>query len=257
MSSLKDTIWIELRKALCSRMPVYTALGFLMMPLGCAFMIFIYKNPDLARRLGLVSAKANLVVGAANWPTYLSILSQAAAIGGIFLFSMIVSWVFGREFSDGTLKDLLAVPVARSSILLGKFSVVAVWSAALTIEIYIISLITGVLIQLPQGSPEVLLQGSATLLISAGLVIMTVLPFAFFASLGRGYLLPIGMTILTTLLANLVVVAGWGEYFPWSVPALHAMGTTLSPISYWIVILTGLSGILGTCLWWNYADQSR
>jgi hypothetical protein len=31
----------------------------------------------------------------------------------------------------------------------------------------------------------------------------------------------------------------------------------LEPAGYWIVLLTGLAGILGTYLWWKYADQSR
>jgi len=59
------------------------------------------------------------------------------AAGGFFLFVLIISWVFGREFSDGTVKDLLAVPVPRSSILLAKFVLAALWSAASTLAIFI------------------------------------------------------------------------------------------------------------------------
>ena len=36
------------------------------------------------------------------------------AAGGFILFVLIISWVFGREFADHTVKDLLAVPVHRS-----------------------------------------------------------------------------------------------------------------------------------------------
>jgi ABC-2 type transport system permease protein len=43
--------------------------------------------------------------------------------------------VFGREYSDRTLKDLLALPTLRSAIVLAKFVVVASWSAALTVVI--------------------------------------------------------------------------------------------------------------------------
>ena len=94
--------------------------------------------------------------------------------------------------------------------------------------------------------------------ITACLAIAVVLPFALFASVGRGYLLPIGVAILTLMMANLVAVAGWGEYFPWAVPGLYAQGKSpLTPISYWIVFLTGLAGMIGTYLWWKYADQNR
>ncbi len=240
-------------------MPLFTALGAFIMPLGIGFLIFLARNPELSQKLGLVSAKANLMAYfATTWPTYLGFSGQIVAAGGFFLFTFAISWVFGREFSDGTLKDMLAVPVSRFTILLAKFIVVAVWSAALTIVILILSLIMGAMIGLPQGSFSVILQGSALDLITACMVIAIVFPFALFASVGRGYLLPVGVAILALILANLVVVIGWGEYFPWAVPALYAQGKiSLTPASYLIVLLTGLAGIAGTYLWWNFADQSK
>ena len=36
------------------------------------------------------------------------------AAGGLFLFGFLFIWVFGREYSDRTAKDLLALPTARS-----------------------------------------------------------------------------------------------------------------------------------------------
>jgi ABC-2 type transport system permease protein len=259
MNNLSDMIWIELRKAIRSRMPLWTILGSLLMPLGIAFLIFVAKNPDISQKLGLVSAKANLMAySATDWQTYLALFSMIIAAGGFILFALIISWVFGREFSDNTVKDMLAVPVQRSSILLAKFIVVAAWSVVLTIASLIAGLITGAVIQLPGGSPGVILQGSVLMLITACLTIVVVMPFAFFASAGRGYLLPIGAAFLTLMMTNVVALAGWGEYFPWAVPGLYAQGkSSLAPISYWIVFLTGLAGMIATYLWWKYADQSR
>jgi len=178
--------------------------------------------------------------------------------GGFILFVLIISWVFGREFTDGTLKDMLAVPVQRSSILLAKFIIVAAWSAMLAIVILIVGLVMGAIIKLPGGSISVIFQGSALVVITACLVIVVVMPFALFASVGRGYLLPIGVAVLTLMMTNLVAIAGWGEYFPWAVPGLYAQGeSSVTPISYWIVLLTGLAGMIATYLWWKYADQNR
>lgn len=259
MNNLSDMIWIELRKAIRSRMPLWTALGSLFMPFGIAFLIFVSKNPEISQKLGLVSAKANLIAYAAtDWPTYLRLFGQLIAAGGFFFFVLAISWVFGREFADGTLKDMLAVPVQRSSILLAKFIIVAIWSAALAVVMLVAGLATGAAIQLPGGSIHVILQGGDLVLITAGLVIAVITPFAFFASLGRGYLLPLGVAVLTLMMTNLVVIVGWGEYFPWAAPGLYAQGKSpLTPVSYWIVFLTGLAGMLGTYLWWKYADQNR
>src|SRR5215467_9388318 len=131
MNDLSNALWIELRKATRSRMPLFTALGSLILPLVGAFFMFVYKDPEFARSIGLVSAKANLAGGTASWPSYLGLLAQGIAVGGIGLFGLMEIWVFGREFADGTLKDLLAVPVARMTILLAKFIVIALWSIVL------------------------------------------------------------------------------------------------------------------------------
>jgi ABC-2 type transport system permease protein len=257
MKILADMIWIELRKVFRSRVPLFTFLGFLMMPLIGALLIFIYKDPQLARQLGLMGTKANLVVGSADWAGYLNLMIEFTALGGFFFFCLAVSWTFGREFSDATVKDLLAVPVPRFHIILAKFIVAALWCAGLIVETTFVGLVLGAFIQLPGGSPAVILHGAGLLAITSIMSIILVLPFGFFASLGRGYLLPIGIAILTVILGNLSITLGWGEYFPWAVPAMLLQETHLGIFSYGLVILTGLLGVAGTYLWWKYADQNR
>jgi ABC-2 type transport system permease protein len=259
MGELSDMIWVESRKAIRSRMPLWTGLGALFMPLGIAFLVFVSKNPEISQKLGLVSAKANLLAYATmDWSAYLGLCGQMIAAGGFFLFILIISWTFGREFTDGTLKDMLAVPVRRSSIVLAKFILAAVWSVGVAMVISILSAVMGAVIHLPGGSMQVIFQGSGMVLITAFLTIVVVTPFAFFASIGRGYLLPVGVAILTLMTTNIVAIIGWGEYFPWAVAGLYAQGKSpLPPVSFGVVFLTGLAGIVATYLWWKYADQSR
>jgi ABC-2 type transport system permease protein len=257
VSNLAQAIWVELFKARRSRMPLLTGLGFLLVPLAGGFFMVILKDPEFARQVGLISAKAQLVAGVADWPTYLELLAQATALGGLILFSLIGSWVFGREYSDRTLKDLLALPTSRSAIVLAKFVVVAFWSAALIVMIYLLGFGIGTGVALPQGSAQVILQGGVTLAITAGLTIASVTPIIFFASAGHGYLPPMGVAILAIFLAQVIGIAGWGEYFPWSIPALYSQGENLGTISYVILILTGMAGIAATFIWWELADQTH
>jgi ABC-2 type transport system permease protein len=64
--------------------------------------------------------------------------------------------------------------------------------------------------------------------------------------------------MLALIMANILGLAGWGEYFPWAVTGMFSQGPgNLAPISYAIAILTWLAGMIGTYLWWKYADQSR
>jgi ABC-2 type transport system permease protein len=259
MGNLQDMIWIELKKATRSRMILWTVLASLLMPLGIAFLIFVSKNPEISQKLGLVSAKANLVAYAGtDWPTYAGLFGQVIGAGGFILSVFVISWVFGREFNDGTVKDMLAVPIQRSSILLAKFILVAAWSVLLTIVIFAAGLLIGVFLNLPGASSTAILQGSATVAVTAILVIPVVFPFALFASLGRGYLLPIAIAALVLMLTNLSLVIGRGEYFPWAIPMIYGQGkTALAPVSFGIVFFTGLVGLFFTDYWWKHADQNR
>jgi ABC-2 type transport system permease protein len=152
------------------------------------------------------------------------LLIEFTALGGFFFFCLAISWLFGREFTDGTLKDLLAVPVPRFDILLAKFIVSALWCATLIVETYVVGLALGALIRLPGGSPAVILHGTA---------------------------------ILALILGNLSMTLGWGEYFPWAIAGMYLQEAHLPLFSYLIVILTGVVGVTGTYLWWKYADQNR
>jgi len=259
MNAINSMIRVELHKAIRSRMPLYTALGSLLIPLGMGFLIFAAKNPDISRKLGLISAKANLVSYAGtNWSSYMSLNAQIIAAAGCILFTLIVSWVFGREFVDGTLKDMWAVPVPRGSILTAKYIATAIWCLVMAVVILAAGLVMGVVLQLPEASTGIILSGSLITFVAALMTIVTILPFAFFASAGRGYLLPIGIVILVMILGNVVNVAGWGEYFPWFIPALFGQNQAPLPtVSYWIVFFTGLIGLAGTYAWWKFADQSK
>jgi len=260
MNNFAQAVWVEMLKARRSRMPLLTALGFSLFPLGLGFFMIILKDPELARRAGLITAKAQIMMGVADWPTYLGFLAQVIAGGGIMLFGLIGIWVFGREYSDRTMQDLLALPTSRSAIVFAKFVVVALWSAALTAMICVVALLVGLgvgaVVALPPTSMQVILQGGVTVAITACLTIALVTPIAFFASAGHGYLPPMGVTLLVIFLAQVIAMTGRGEYFPWAIPGLYAQGENLGTISYVIVILTGVAGIAGTFSWWELADQT-
>jgi ABC-2 type transport system permease protein len=257
MNNLAQTVWVEMLKARRSRMPLVTALGFSLIPLAGGLFMIILKDPELARRVGLISAKAQIMMGAADWPTYLGFLTMAVGAGGTIFFGLIVSWVFGREYSDRTVKDLLALPTSRSAIVAAKFVLVAAWSAVLTAMLYLVGLCVGAAVGLPLASRHVFLQSGVTLAITACLTIPLVTPIAFFASAGHGYLPPIGVMLLAMGLAQVLAILGWADYFPWSIPGMYAQGEALGIVSYAIVLLTGAVGAAGTFLWWELADQTH
>jgi ABC-2 type transport system permease protein len=259
MSNLISMVHVEWRKAIRSRIPYWTSIFAAFLPIVIALMILISKNPEISRKLGVISAKADLVgLTATQWSTFLELAAEILATAGFFMCIVIISWMFGREFTDGTTKDLLAVPIPRFTIILGKLVIYFIWAAAMCLIILAGSLIMGAAISLPGGTMNAIMGGVGLTLGTAFLVILSVVPFAFLASIGRGYLLSLSFAVVTLILANVAIALGWGDLFPWSIPGLFSQGKNLVGASgFWVVAVTGLVGWYVTDLWWKRADQSR
>jgi len=262
MNNLRASLWAETLKMRRSKVPLFTSIGFFILPLVGGLFMIILKDPEAAKSMGLISAKAQITAGTADWTGYFGFLAQGISMGGMILFSIVTTWIFGREFSDHTVKELLALPTARETIITAKFIVVIAWSVLITLLVFGTSLVIGVLVVLPGWSSE-LLQTSFTDIIGGVVLTIPLITFvALLASIGRGYLPPFGWMILTLVLANIAAIMGWGDWFPWAIPALFSgvagpRAEWLGVHSYIVLILAGLLGFAATYYWWRTADQTR
>lgn len=262
MMNFASALRVEALKMRRSKMPLFTALGFSLPALIGGLFMVILKDPEAARSMGLISAKAQLTAGTAEWATLFNMLAQAVAVGGAIVFGTFTAWLFGREFSDRTVKELLALPTPREAIVGAKFVVMAVWTLVLTVLCFILGLIIGALVDIPGWSLD-LLRSATVDILGAGVLTISLLPFvAFFASAGKGYLPSFGWMILTVTMAQIAAITGWGDFFPWSIPALFsgAVGPRtefLGAHSYVIILLASLIGTAATFYWWRNADQTR
>lgn len=261
MSALLSALWIEVLKARRSRVTLFTGLGFLILPIVSGLFMVILKDPEAARSMGLISAKAQLVAGMADWPTHVGILNMGVSIGGLVVFAMITAWVFGREFVDRTVKEWLAVPTPRWVIIAAKLLLLFLWLPAISLLIFGLGIGIGFLVGIPGWSMALAWSSFGTLMLITLLLVMLMPAVAFVASFGRGYLPPLGWAFLTVVLAQIAGVLGWADWFPWAVPALlgEVNGPRVEPIgatSYGVVALAFLIGTAATFIWWQRADQA-
>jgi ABC-2 type transport system permease protein len=262
MTAFRSALWAEALKARRSRVSRGTAAGYLILPLFGGLFMFILKDPERARAMGLLGLKAQLAAGVADWPAFFMILLQGTAIGGSLVFAFMTAWLFGREFSDRTAKELLALPTPRQAIVGAKFVLLAPWILGLTVLIFVIGLGVATAVGIPGWSPDLAWTSFGSLLLTALINLMLMPLVAFFASAGRGYLVPLGWAIATLALAQVAAILGWGDWFPWTVPALVSgmMGPPaeqLEPQSYLVVALALIVGLVATFAWWLRADQAR
>jgi ABC-2 type transport system permease protein len=262
MNAFLSAWWAEALKARRSRVPWLTVAAFAILPLVDGLFMFILKDPERARAMGLLGAKAQLAAGVADWPTFFYVLLLGAAMAAAIVFAFMTAWVFGREFADHTVKELLALPAPREIIVTAKFVLIATWSAGLTLLSFVMGLAVGTAVDIPGWSPGLAWSSFGSLILIALLTTM-LMPFvALLASAGRGYLPPLGWALLTLALAQIAIVLGWGDWFPWSVPALLSSlnGPRAEAVewpSYVLVLLACVAGVVATLAWWRRADQAR
>jgi ABC-type transport system involved in multi-copper enzyme maturation permease subunit len=267
MTTFLTAFWAESLKAFRSKVPLATVLGFSIFPIVGGVFMLIMKDPEKARAMGLIGAKAQLLSGGSvDWQSYLDFLSVGTAGAGVIFFAFIVAWVFGREFSDHTVKELLAIPTRRETIVGAKFLLAILWMQALGLLVFLLGLAVGAAISLPGGSSEVVWTSFGSLMLSTFLTALLTPLVALFASAGRGYLPPLAWAFATLGAAQIAGLMGWGDRFPWAVPGMISMmfsvvyGQKAEGVgihSYVLVVLTSLIGIAATIAWWRNADQSK
>jgi ABC-2 type transport system permease protein len=263
MNSLLSALWAESLKVRRSKIFVMTLIVFAFIAIMMGLLMYVAQHPEIAGRSATVSAKLP-AIGNADWTSFFTLLIQSVLALGPIGFGMVAAWVFGREYSDRVVKDLLALPVSRSTIVAAKFIVTMIWCIMLASILLAVGIMTGLLIHIPgwaavNVSHEIVVFGTSALLTT-----LLCTPVAMLASMSRGYLLGIGFAVLTLIVTNFVAIGvpNMMPYFPWGIPALYSgiAGREALPVagaaSYCILAATGIAGFVGTLAWWRFADQT-
>jgi ABC-2 type transport system permease protein len=185
------------------------------------FVIWIVKNPEAASGLGLVGRKASFAANGltADWEGLFSFFAEMSAMGGMIVLSLIVIFIFGREYVEGTAKNMLALPVPRRRFIEAKFLVAAAWYAVLTIFLLAEAAAVGLLLGLGAPNPALASREALSILLAALLSFALQGLVAWVTVASKGYLAPFGYTIATLIVGNLLVRTDWASWCPWSITA--------------------------------------
>jgi ABC-2 type transport system permease protein len=241
----------ELLKLRRSKVTWLSLVALALGPLGGGLFMWMVREPERAAELGLLGAKADVMDLDASWAGYLTMSTQMVGIVGGLVLAVIAAYVFGREHTEDTAKNMLALPVPRWWFVLAKLVVVLGWWTALVAFLLLESLGVGVALGLPGFAPGVLAAGALDVFVAAGVSFLLAPVIAWIAVLGRGYLPPLAFAMVMLVLGNVLGATGWGKWFPWSIVPLFA-GVAgprvehLAPGSLVVVVLTGLVGVVGT-----------
>ena len=182
-----------------------------------------------------------------------------SALFAILLFSIIIAYLFGREYNEHTLKTMLTVPISRGKFLASKYVMFLIWILILTVVTSVTTLAFGFLAGLTGFTIQLFINSFVELLYANLLLFLTFSPFVFL-SLFITNMVPAMVGGASLTLVNLLVEGQtWAPYVPWTCPYLISSGEIadysvglMTP--YIMIMATFLVGIVISYVYFTKKD---
>ena len=190
-----------------------------------------------------------------------SVNMYMSALFAILLFAIMISYLFGREYNEHTLKTMLAIPVPRGKFLLSKYVMFLVWILILTVVTSMSTLVFGFVAGLDGFSVKIMVDGFAQLLFANALLFLTFSPFVFVSLLITNMVPAMVGGAGLTLVNMLIYGQTWAPYVPWVCPYLIASGEIAEygasiTVSYGIILTTFAIGLIISYIYFTRTDVS-
>ena len=252
--ALAAAIAVELRKSVRARVPLVAAALLVLGVVAISASVIVAVTagpPDVVAKLGPV-------VRGGGWTGYVDAALQVTGAAGAGACGILISWSFGREFAEGTIAGLFALPVSRTAVAAAKLVAFAVWTVCVTAALMVVLLAAGFLVGL--GAPSasdvgiVLERIPVLLLTTAGMTV----PAAWVSTVSRGLLGGIATTVVLLASAQVIVFSGGGAWFPPSAPALWALAPSSATATTLLwSLLFPVAAIAATVFAWHRLQLDR
>lgn len=250
---MKATIWAEvvnLAGSTVGRVGSIAIVVGISVLSGSMLLAAHSDDPQVLAKLGPVAT--------GDWNGFLLGAAQITGAGGLGGFAVVLAWMLGREFADGTITGLFALPVRRSTIALAKLIVYAIWVAAMSVLLALALIVVGTIAGLGALSDDNWSAISRQVALGVMSTAIT-LPVAWAATLARSVLGGVSVAIGLVVVAQVSVLAGLGGWMPLAAPALWAVsgGAAVSPVQLLLVVPFGAAAVLATVTAWRRMQLDR
>lgn len=190
-----------------------------------------------------------------------SVNMYMSALFAILLFAIMISYLFGREYNEHTLKTMLTIPVSRGKFLLSKYVMFLAWILILTVVTSASTLVFGFVAGLDGFSVKIVVDSFAQLLFANVLLFLTFSPFVFVSLLITNMVPAMVGGAGLTLVNMLIYGQTWAPYVPWVCPYLIASGEIAEysasiTVSYAIILATFAIGLIVSYIYFTKTDVS-
>jgi ABC-2 type transport system permease protein len=151
-----------------------------------------------------------------SWELYLGDILKTFSALLIIGFTFTTCWIFGREYTDKTINDLLVKPVSKLYIAVSKFIAIFLWNSLLSVIMFTVVILIGTYLGLIGGSAALILHYFLVFMATSLLTMFVSTVSSFMANVTKGYLAPIGLIFLIVIIVNVVENVGLSAYIRWS-----------------------------------------
>ena len=184
-----------------------------------------------------------------------------SALFAVLLFAIMISYLFGREYNEHTLKTMLTIPVSRGNFLLSKYVMFLVWILILTVVTSLSTFVFGFIAGLEGFSLKLFIDSFIQLLFANVLLFLTFSPFVFLSLVITNMVPAMVGGAGLTLVNMLIYGQTWAPYVPWVCPYLIASGEIAGynasiSLSYGIILATFAIGLIISYIYFTRTDVS-
>lgn len=174
------------------------------------------------------------------------------------IFGLIATYIFNREYQEGTLGNMLTIPTGRAEYIINKLIILFLWIILLVLFNFGLSIFLNYMGLFIEFDKEIIVNYLKIYLLT-GLLHFMLMPVTVFITLVfRSYIPSIGFSIFVTITSLVLTNTRYGEMFPWSL--IYLLSRYQGEFKYSrlysiaIVILTFIASLTACILYFNRVD---
>ena len=237
-----NLISCEMLKLKRSKMVLISFLGVMSTP----FMMLIeaiqthFKHPELVFTL---------------YDIYNDSLLYIMLLTSMMIYIAITAYLFSREYTENTLKNILPIPVSRTKLLFSKFCALFLWIVMLTIATWLgILFLSGlyhIVFVLEGYNFYVAVGWFPKFLLGCLFMFLTLTPFAYIAAKTKGFVAPVVVSAVVVMGSAALSNQELGALYPWTATFFFINGRIESTgypliLSAVIIIMVSVIGFIMT-----------
>jgi hypothetical protein len=139
---------------------------------------------------------------------------------GVPMISIVVGYIFSREYSENTINTLFTYPISRTKFIISKFVIIYILILMTFIICYVLSIIVGIMIPHEPFTTEIFIKYLKVYLLMSVMHFALIPPISLAAIFSKNIIPAICMAVGAVFIGAFALQTKYAEIFPWSIPTV-------------------------------------